>query len=725
MLNQNDLIPLLFNPSCERLEIKTSPLQPLQVPLKITTTTMIINNSSNYNTTNYHNTYDTKTIKAASSSSSFSSISSISSSFLPSSSSSTKIKTTATNTTTFNSYTLSVSIYHPLSSYNICGYIYKLSENYLYNHHQWKRKYFILINNELNYYDNEYELDKKKGCILCSNIYKIEFINTYYGHHTIKIMYTDSNTSSRGNSSSSKGSKVMYVDFNLEPVIDVTTGIALDNNNKYFNNNNNSYDSANNENNKISSSSHYIYDHNYRIPKNSIYGPYMRNKWLRVLLRNCSMKCVDQSMFINNKNNKNNNNNTDNNNNNSNEKRKEKQMMMMDTAPVSSTTTTTADNSSTTTTNTTTNTTTSTTITSTTNTTTTTALSSISNISNLSTNNMSISNNNSSSGVSTTLPVDDIPTITGLSVMSNSSVIPTTTSTTPTTTLIASTATTSTTTTLATTTIIMPSALSDPQLVPISIPSNFINDPFSSITNSPSTEAMIIQTPPSSKTLSTVPQLAITITSPSPSPPPTTELKTTLQSPLSTKLSLENQKFSLQTFLKMRKMRIPDAVIREKMINNDYSESEIDDFFKDGPSSVPVSSSSLNRALLHSPERLKLFESINKLSNSISTEEMNNQTTQQSSPATTVVLPLSTNLPSEKQKLSLQTFLKMRKMRIPDAAIREKMINNDYSESEIDDFFKDGPSSVPVSSSSLNRALRHSPERSKLFESINKLKVDD
>jgi hypothetical protein len=161
------------------------------------------------------------------------------------------------------------------------------------------------------------------------------------------------------------------------------------------------------------------------------------------------------------------------------------------------------------------------------------------------------------------------------------------------------------------------------------------------------------------------------------------------------------------------------------MINNDYSESEIDDFFKDGPSSVPVSSSSLNRALLYSPERLKLFESINKLSNSISTEEMNNQITQQSSPATTVVLPLSTNLPSEKQKLSLQTFLKMRKMRIPDAAIREKMINNDYSESEIDDFFKDGPSSVPVSSSSLNRALLQSPERLKLFESINKIKVDD
>jgi hypothetical protein len=228
---------------------------------------------------------------------------------------------------------------------------------------------------------------------------------------------------------------------------------------------------------------------------------------------------------------------------------------------------------------------------------------------------------------------------------------------------------------------------------------------------------MMIQTPPSSKTLSTAP-LIIT----SPSPPPT-ELQTTFQSPLSSKLPSENQKLSLQTFIKMRKMRIPDVAIREKMINNDYSESEIEDFFKDGPSSVPVSSSSLNRALRHSPERLKLFESINKLSTSISTEEMNTQTTLEPT-AKTVVPPHSLKAP-ENQKLSLQTFIKMRKMRIPDVAIREKMINNDYSESEIEDFFKDGPSSVPASSSSLNRALRHSPERLKLFESINKLKVDD
>jgi len=62
--------------------------------------------------------------------------------------------------------TIKMMITRPLTSYNIAGYVWKKG-TYM---GAWNRRWFILVNGELSYYNSEFALDKAKASIACRSV---------------------------------------------------------------------------------------------------------------------------------------------------------------------------------------------------------------------------------------------------------------------------------------------------------------------------------------------------------------------------------------------------------------------------------------------------------------------------------------------------------------------------------------------------------------------------
>ena len=178
-MSRKHLLPLLLNPAvCEHVEV-TAPLQPLEMPLKLTGDAFLEK---------------------------------------------------GTRSTTG---AMSMSISSPSSSYNICGPAWKLSDH-LFHRNTWIKRWFVLLDGTLQYFNSEFNLEKPKRVIACHAIIAIDIVDAYHGRNAVKVVYREGGSD-----------HCMYIDFHLE----LGNPSAM--------------------------------------PSHSIYGPFMRNRWMRVLLRNC------------------------------------------------------------------------------------------------------------------------------------------------------------------------------------------------------------------------------------------------------------------------------------------------------------------------------------------------------------------------------------------------------------------------------------------------------
>jgi len=82
------------------------------------------------------------------------------------------------------------SIIRPLQSYNICGHIWKASGNRLHLN-EWRKRFFILYDQQLQYYNNENNLEKLKYSLHCKDIISVNYQkNDFHGRKAIKILHS-------------------------------------------------------------------------------------------------------------------------------------------------------------------------------------------------------------------------------------------------------------------------------------------------------------------------------------------------------------------------------------------------------------------------------------------------------------------------------------------------------------------------------------------------------
>ena len=86
-----------------------------------------------------------------------------------------------------------LSILRPLQSYNICGYFWKTSGNFMHLN-EWRKRYFVLLNGVLHCYNNEYQLHKPKYVLLSHNILSITYEKTiFHGRNSLLMIHTKGN----------------------------------------------------------------------------------------------------------------------------------------------------------------------------------------------------------------------------------------------------------------------------------------------------------------------------------------------------------------------------------------------------------------------------------------------------------------------------------------------------------------------------------------------------
>ena len=82
------------------------------------------------------------------------------------------------------------SIIRPLQSYNICGYLWKASGN-IFHLHEWRKRFFILLDGNLQCYNSEYQLEKMKYVLKCKDIINVSNKKVqFHGRKAIKIFHS-------------------------------------------------------------------------------------------------------------------------------------------------------------------------------------------------------------------------------------------------------------------------------------------------------------------------------------------------------------------------------------------------------------------------------------------------------------------------------------------------------------------------------------------------------
>eukprot|EP01039_Chlorochromonas_danica_P004508 gene4508-4944_t len=87
--------------------------------------------------------------------------------------------------------TLGISI--PSRNHTMCGWMWKVSESLLSN--AWKKRWFILVDDELTYYNSDLALDANKNTINCGDVTALTE-DSYKGRHAWKITFTVSGVES-------------------------------------------------------------------------------------------------------------------------------------------------------------------------------------------------------------------------------------------------------------------------------------------------------------------------------------------------------------------------------------------------------------------------------------------------------------------------------------------------------------------------------------------------
>jgi len=82
---------------------------------------------------------------------------------------------------------VTVNITLPDQNYSYCGWMYKVSESMLSS--AWKRRWFVLINGELQYYNSEYNLESAKNVIVGKDVTALKE-EVYKGRSCIKLSFT-------------------------------------------------------------------------------------------------------------------------------------------------------------------------------------------------------------------------------------------------------------------------------------------------------------------------------------------------------------------------------------------------------------------------------------------------------------------------------------------------------------------------------------------------------
>ena len=82
------------------------------------------------------------------------------------------------------SVTLNVTIPDP--NYTMCGWLWKVSESLLSN--AWKKRWFVLVDDQLQYYNSELQLEASKNIVLCANITSIKE-EAHKGRQATRINY--------------------------------------------------------------------------------------------------------------------------------------------------------------------------------------------------------------------------------------------------------------------------------------------------------------------------------------------------------------------------------------------------------------------------------------------------------------------------------------------------------------------------------------------------------
>jgi hypothetical protein len=83
--------------------------------------------------------------------------------------------------------TVTLTLTRPMTGFNICGHIWKISDN-LMAMGAWKKRWVNIVNGELQYFNSEFALESPKASVLCSTITVLEE-ETMQGKDAIKITY--------------------------------------------------------------------------------------------------------------------------------------------------------------------------------------------------------------------------------------------------------------------------------------------------------------------------------------------------------------------------------------------------------------------------------------------------------------------------------------------------------------------------------------------------------
>jgi hypothetical protein len=87
--------------------------------------------------------------------------------------------------------TLSITVPDP--NYTMCGWLWKVSESILSN--AWKKRWFVLVDDQLQYYNSELLLEASKNVVMCHSITSIKE-EAHKGRQATKITYTVDGTES-------------------------------------------------------------------------------------------------------------------------------------------------------------------------------------------------------------------------------------------------------------------------------------------------------------------------------------------------------------------------------------------------------------------------------------------------------------------------------------------------------------------------------------------------
>jgi hypothetical protein len=146
-------------------------------------------------------------------------------------------------------------------------------------------------------------------------------------------------------------------------------------------------------------------------------------------------------------------------------------------------------------------------------------------------------------------------------------------------------------------------------------------------------------------------------------------------------------------FTKMKEMNLPEGAIRQKMVAEGLSVADIDAFFSGAPSVAPLAADDPKFAKFAKMKAMNMPEGA--IRQKMAVEKF--------TPAEIDAFLTGSPLPAPSNQLKIspddpkfEMYLKMKKMNMPEGAIRQKMMANGLTSAEMDLFFGGGASCAGI-----------------------------